>query len=143
MQTRLYIRLMLLLFPQIELEHLSRFLRQSFPIGNSLSLKHMIQGERNCVWKACHIYNFHQYLHIWAISICIVGHKYVKHLKIYILEVEGLGLDMLHFNASKTKLMKDPMHALSLNLSTVLFESNKYSFLGDLHVSSTEDLTFC
>lgn len=61
----------------------------------------------------------------------------------YILEVEDLSLNMLRFSANKTKLMKTPMCALSLNLSTVLLESNKYSFLGDLHVSSTEDLTFC
>lgn len=61
----------------------------------------------------------------------------------YILEVEDLSLNMLHFNANKTKLMKNLMRALSLNLSTIFLESNKYSFLGDLHVSSTEDLTFC
>lgn len=64
-------------------------------------------------------------------------------IKKNILDVKGLDLDMLHFNANKIKLMKNPMHALSLNLSTVLLKSNKYSFLGDLHVSTTEDLTFC
>lgn len=54
-----------------------------------------------------------------------------------------MGLDMLHFSTNKTKLPKNPVCALSLNLNTVLFESNNYSFLGDLHVSSTENLTFC
>lgn len=50
---------------------------------------------------------------------------------------------MLHFSANKTKLPKNPVHASSLKLSAVLLDSNNYSFLGDLHVPSTEDLTFC
>jgi len=35
-----------------------------------------------------------------------------------------MGLDMLHFDANRTKLPKNPVHASSLNLSTLLFDSN-------------------